>query len=129
VPRPPTKWSTVVNSPKVSVAQSWLKLADTPGAVSSSSVDDTNQALARGVALVLTPRLADAVLGHRRASVHALVRLGRRDDRFVYAPLLIKNSEVVESSSTRQLLGASLNQLSPTLGTPHPGSPFDQRSH
>ena len=97
------------------------ELADTPGAVRSSSVDDTNRALARGVALVLTPRLADDVVGHRRASVHALVRLGRRDDRFVYAPLLIKNSEVVESSSTRQLLGASLEQLSPTLATPRPG--------
>jgi predicted RecB family nuclease len=97
------------------------ELADTPGAVSSSSVDDTNRGLARGVALVLTPRLADDVVGHRRASVHALVRLGRRDDRFVYAPLLIKNSEVIESSSTRQLLGASLEQLSPTLATPHPG--------
>jgi predicted RecB family nuclease len=97
------------------------ELVQLPGASTALSIDDTRRALDAGVELLLTPRLPDDLAGHRRASVHALVRLGRRDERFVYAPLVIKNSEVIELSSTRQLLETSLAQLSPTLASPRAG--------
>ncbi|NNN08216.1 MAG: TM0106 family RecB-like putative nuclease, partial [Acidimicrobiaceae bacterium] len=90
-----------------------LTLAQSPGAFSATSVLDTRDALERGVELVISPRLADDEAGNRRASAHALVRLGRHDDRFVYAPLVVKNSEVVEASATRQLLSTDLAHLSP----------------
>ena len=90
-----------------------LSLSTTPGSFSASSIDDTRDALERGVELVIGPRLPDDVTGHRRASAHALVRLGRHDNRFIYAPLVVKNSEVVEASTTRQLLHTDLEHLSP----------------
>jgi len=91
------------------------ELANTPGAIVTSSVEETSRALARGEALLLNPRLPDDTAGHRRATVHALIRIGRRDERFVYAPILIKNSEVVESSSTRSLLATDIAHLAPTF--------------
>ncbi len=97
------------------------QLTATPGAEVTTTTAETARALARGVELLLTPRLPDDVAGHRRASAHALVRLGRRDDRFVYAPVLIKNSEVVEHSRTRELLLTDLAHLSPSLATTRPG--------
>lgn len=87
-------------------------LASLPGAVSAPSLQETRQALENGAELIVRPRLADDVAARRRANVHALVRLGRRDDRFQYAPLLVKNSEVVESSNTRQLLRGELTRPS-----------------
>jgi predicted RecB family nuclease len=42
------------------------------------------------------------------------VRVGRVDDRFTYAPLVIKNHEVTEVSSSRQLLEGSLERLMPS---------------
>ena len=89
------------------------ELARFPGAVATTSTQTTREALHEGVALIVSPRLPDDPLGTRRASAHALVRLGRRDDRFVYAPVLVKNAEVVESSSTRSLRVSSLQALSP----------------
>jgi predicted RecB family nuclease len=97
------------------------ELAGTAGAVVATTLEETTRALDDGVELIIRPRLADDVTGHRRASVHALVRLGRHDERFVYAPMLVKNSEVVETSVTRQLLVTNLEQLSPHLATPRPG--------
>ena len=66
-----------------------------------------------GAELIITPRLRDDVEGRRRAVVHALVRLGRRDDSFVYAPLLVKHSEVVEHSATRSMLATDLDDPTP----------------
>jgi len=83
-------------------------LVDAAQGLVASTLDDTAAAMATGVEIILAPRLADDVEGHRRASVHALVRLGRHDERFVYAPLLIKNSELVEASSTRSVLTSPL---------------------
>ncbi len=91
------------------------------GAVSAPTLDATREALARGAAIIVRPRVSDDLTAHRRASVHALIRLGRRDERFVYAPLLVKNSEVVESSTTRQLLQSDLAQPSPAHATMTPG--------
>ena len=96
-------------------------LSSTPGAFRAASTDDTRAALERGVELIVAPRLDDDVAGHRRASAHALVRLGRRDERFVYAPVIVKNSEVVEHSATRSLLETDLEHLSPALAQDHLG--------
>lgn len=97
------------------------ELLQDPGAQKMNSTEETVRALSQGAELVVTPRLPDDVRWHRRASVHALVRLGRRDENFVYAPLIIKNAEVVEASSTRQLLVTSLERLSPTLASAREG--------
>jgi predicted RecB family nuclease len=67
------------------------------------------------------PRLASDDVGRRVASVHALVRVGRFNDSFTYAPLLIKNHEVVEAASTRRTLEGSLEQLRPSDATYHDG--------
>ncbi len=96
-------------------------LSTSPGAFNATSVDDTRAALEHGVELVISPRLADDEVGHRRGTAHALVRLGRRDNRFVYAPLAVKNSEIVESSSTREVLVTDLEHLSPALALPRSG--------
>ena len=87
-------------------------LSRLPGAVRAPSLEETRRALEDGAEVIVRPRLGDDLAAHRRASVHALVRLGRRDERFVYAPLLVKNSEVVENSSTRQLLRSDLERPS-----------------
>ena len=83
-------------------------LARLEGSVVVGTLEETRAAIARGEELILRPRLADDVAGHRRASAHALVRLGRRDELYRYAPLIVKNSEVVEASHTRQLLMSEL---------------------
>jgi hypothetical protein len=67
-----------------------------------------------GVPLILLPRLARDERGRRFASVHALVRVGRVEERFAFAPLLIKNHEVVEAASTRRTLQGTLEHLRPT---------------
>jgi predicted RecB family nuclease len=75
---------------------------------------ETTAMLRDGVPLILLPRLPRDVVGRRYASVHALVRLGRIDERFTFAPLLIKNHEVVEAASTRRTLQGTLERLRPT---------------
>jgi predicted RecB family nuclease len=92
-------------------------LAGTSGARVTTSTHDTVSALDEGVALILSPRLPDDVVGHRRASIHALVRLGNHDGRYVYAPLIVKNSEAVEPSKSRRLLTTTLDQLAPALAS------------
>ena len=95
----------------------FLSLATSAGGYHSGSPQDTRDALKRGIDLILPGRPIDDATGERRAAVHALVRLGRHDERYVYAPLLVKNSEVVESSKTRRLLVTSLGQISPSFAT------------
>jgi len=87
------------------------ELARLEGAEVAPSLESTLDALARGAAIIVAPRLPDDDVHHRRASAHALVRLGRRDENFVYAPLLVKNSEVVETSATRSLSASTLDDL------------------
>ena len=88
-------------------------MLDAPGSFRATSLDDTRTALEQGIEIVIAPRLGDDIAGHRRARVHALIRLGRRDEHFFYAPVLIKNSEVVEDSSSRQLLVTDVEHLAP----------------
>ncbi len=98
-----------------------VELTVLAGAQRATSLEATRRALDDGVALIIAPRLADDVEGRRRASAHALVRVGRRDERFIYAPLLVKNSEVVEGSATRELLAGELARPFFADATPRPG--------
>jgi hypothetical protein len=70
-----------------------------------------------GAELILRPRLANDLVGRRRATVHVLVRVGRVDERFVYAPILIKNNEIHEMATTRRILEGSLANLKPSDAT------------
>ncbi|MGH3733351.1 MAG: TM0106 family RecB-like putative nuclease [Acidimicrobiales bacterium] len=85
-----------------------------PQAMRSRGEVETARMLTEGAPLIVHPRLARDGLGRRDASVHALIRVGRVDESFTYAPLLIKNHEVIEAASTRRTLQGTLEQLRPT---------------
>ncbi|HWD97048.1 MAG TPA: TM0106 family RecB-like putative nuclease [Acidimicrobiales bacterium] len=85
-----------------------------PEAVTPSSVDETSRLMREGCELIVRPRLAHDDVARRSASVHLLVRVGRNEEHFAYAPILIKNHEVVESASTRRTLEGSLERLRPS---------------
>jgi len=84
-----------------------------PGAEMATGVEHTTALLDAGAALILTPHLPVDVEGGRRASVQALTRVGRFHDRFAYAPVVIKNNEIVESAPTRRTLTGTLDSLTP----------------
>ncbi len=84
-----------------------------PGSPVPASVDQTTELLAAGAELVLRPRLAPDVAGRRVSFVQALLRVGRDADGYRYAPLIVKNCEVVEASPTRRTLEASLAEPFP----------------
>jgi predicted RecB family nuclease len=71
----------------------------------------------QGAELILRPRLANDVVGRRRASVNLLIRVGRIDQRFIYAPIIVKNNEIHEAASTRRMLEGSLQNLRPSEAT------------
>jgi predicted RecB family nuclease len=84
-----------------------------PGAVTARDHRHTEELMDKGVELILNARIAD--LGARRTvSAQAFVRVGRVDDRFTYAPLVIKNHEVTEAATTRALNEGSLERLVPS---------------
>jgi hypothetical protein len=84
-----------------------------PNAVTATGHHHTEELIGRGVELILNARLAD-VEARRTVTSQAFVRIGRVDDRFTYAPLVIKNHEVTESASTRRLHEGSLERLVPS---------------
>jgi predicted RecB family nuclease len=88
-----------------------------PEAVTPTSGEDSAELMRQGAELLLLPRLGTDVRGHRRAVVHLLVRVGREDERFHYAPVLIKNNEIIEPASSRRLLEGSLTHLLPNEAT------------
>lgn len=85
-----------------------------PDAATPSSVAETRRALHEGAELVLAPRLARDDEGRRIATVQALVRVGRVNEQFTYAPVLIKHHEVVEVATTRRVLEGSLERPRPS---------------
>jgi predicted RecB family nuclease len=85
-----------------------------PDAVTPSSVEETSRLMHEGCELIVRPRLARDEAARRSASVHALVRVGRNEDHFAYAPILVKNHEVVEVASTRRTLEGSLERPRPS---------------
>jgi len=84
-----------------------------PDAVTATGHQHTEDLIANGVELILNARLAD-VGARRTITSQAFVRVGRVDDRFTYAPLVIKNHEVTEGATTRQLHEGSLERLVPS---------------
>ena len=68
-----------------------LLAARHPDALRPRGEVETTTMLRDGAPLILLPRLPREERGRRYASVHALVRVGRVDERFTFAPLLIKN--------------------------------------
>src|SRR5579863_6558783 len=78
-----------------------------PNAVAATDHHHTAHLMDGGVELILNARLAD-VEARRTVAVQAFVRVGRVDERFTYAPLVIKNHEVTEAASTRSLMEGSL---------------------
>src|ERR1039458_8936572 len=84
-----------------------------PGAVTATGHEHTAELIDHGVELILNARLAD-VEARRTITSQAFVRVGRVDDRFTYAPLVIKNHEVTEAASSRQLHEGSLDRLMPS---------------
>jgi len=81
--------------------------------VAPVNVMETLEALERGVEVLISPILPDDLKNQRRTHLDALVRVGRVDDRFRYAPILIRNIEVVEVSSTRRIRAGDAQALRP----------------
>lgn len=79
-----------------------------PGSPTPASVDETRALVAAGAELVVRPRLALDAAGQRVGVAQALVRVGRDGSAFAYAPMIVKNCEVVESSPTRRTLEGTL---------------------
>ncbi len=84
-----------------------------PYAVVSSGHDHTRELMAGGAALILRPRFTDVDAARRTAAVQALVRVGRIDERFNFAPLIVKNHEITEHAATRHLSEGTLERLTP----------------
>jgi predicted RecB family nuclease len=84
-----------------------------PDARVALDAEHTSELLAGGTPLILSPHLPADREGRRRANVHALVRTGRVGSSFTYAPVLVKNNEVIEVAVTRRILRGSLERLAP----------------
>lgn len=91
-----------------------------PRSVVATSHAHTEELIRHGVELILNARLAD-VDARRTISVQGFIRIGRSDERFLYAPLVVKNHEVTESASTRRLIEGSLERLLPSEGVEREG--------
>ena len=84
-----------------------------PSAITASGLEHTAELIDQGVELILNARLAD-VEARRTIAAQAFVRVGRVNERFTYAPMVIKNHEVTEAASSRQLMQGSLERLVPS---------------
>jgi hypothetical protein len=100
------------NEHRLSVVERILELH--PDAATPADTDETSRLMGEGCELIIRPRLARDEAAQRSASVHALVRVGRNEQHFAYAPILIKNHEVIEVASTRRTLEGSLERLRPS---------------
>ena len=89
-------------------------------AATATGHEHTHELMLAGTSVILDPRLSD-VARRRSASIQALIRVGRVDDRFSYAPLIVKNHEVVESAATRHVTEGSLDLLAPNEGVRRDG--------
>ena len=87
-----------------------------PDAVTARGRGDTETLLREGAPFILGARLTDEA-SFRRMSVDVLVRVGRGPEGFHYAPLIVKNNEMTETASTRQLSRGSISQILPSQAT------------
>jgi len=84
-----------------------------PRSVVATGHAHTEELMQHGVELILNARLAD-VDARRAIAVQGFIRVGRNEERFNYAPLVVKNHEVTEAASTRRLFEGSLERLLPS---------------
>jgi predicted RecB family nuclease len=80
----------------------------------------TQTAMSNGRELILSPRLSSPNL-RVDLSLQALIRTGKIDDTYTYTPLIIKNHEVVESSTVRSLTTSEIDDLRPGSTTEFAG--------
>ena len=88
-----------------------------PEAFVATSYAQTREALAGGAEVIISPRLPDDLVGGRKAHADILVRTGRSGDTYRYAPLLIRNIEVVDAAVTRRIRTGQLSTLRPNQST------------
>ena len=84
-----------------------------PAAVLAGNEEATRDAMRRGEALILQPRLTETAPGRRSAAVDLLVRTDDFGPPYRSRPVLVKNNEVIETATTRRLLEGSLTSLTP----------------
>ncbi len=84
-----------------------------PDAVVATSNEHAASLIDSGTELILNARLSD-VATRRIVSVQGFIRVGRVNERFTYAPLVVKNHEVTDPASTRRLWEGSLERLLPS---------------
>jgi len=84
-----------------------------PDAVTATSYQHTEELLRSGCPLILQPRLSDRE-ARRTTTVNTFIRVGRSNDQFLYAPLVIKNHELTEASTARHLLEGTTQRILPT---------------
>ena len=84
-----------------------------PGAVTVTSYAETREALATGAEVIVAPRLPDDTANGRRAHADLLVRTGRGESGFRYAPILIRNIELTDAATTRRIRRGALSALRP----------------
>ncbi|MBU6232732.1 MAG: TM0106 family RecB-like putative nuclease [Acidobacteria bacterium] len=92
-----------------------------PEAVRPASVAETVAMVERGVEIILAPRLPDDEDGGRRAFVDVIVRTGRTESGYTYAPILIRNIVVGDSAATRRIRIGSSQQIRPSDAEWHDG--------
>jgi predicted RecB family nuclease len=86
-----------------------------PGAQVASSSEHTRELLLGGTEIILRGRL-DSFSGRLSATFPVLVRVGRTEENYSYAPLIIKNHEITEAAVTRSLHQTTVAHLLPTTG-------------
>ncbi len=90
-------------------------LATHPDAVTANSSEHTLDLLTAGTTIVLRGRLSNESRT-LTTTVPVLVRVGKTNEGFSYAPLIIKNHEITESATTRSLQKTTVTELLPTTG-------------
>ncbi len=90
-------------------------LATHPDAVTANSSEHTLDLLTAGTTIVLRGRLSNESRT-LTTTVPVLVRVGKTNEGFSYAPLIIKNHEIIESATTRSLQKTTVTELLPATG-------------
>jgi predicted RecB family nuclease len=85
-----------------------------PEALRPGSVAETREALDQGADIIVSPRPPDDLQGHRRAQVDVLVRVGRHEEKYLYAPAIIRNILVSEGAATRRIRKGDAQSLRPS---------------
>jgi predicted RecB family nuclease len=77
--------------------------------------------LGSGTEVIIAPRLPDDELGGRRAFVDVVIRTGRTETGYTYAPIIIRNIVVGDAAATRRIRIGSPQLLRPSDAPWHDG--------